>query len=124
MAQPGCTTTRSPIKLLVIEALALMVHWRPMRTLGPIAAPALITVPVPISARGPVTAPGSTVTPRSEEHTYELLSLTNLVCRLLLEKKKQVYEKAIAEARTVLNVPLYESSPTRSDSDDDSSASP
>src|SRR5438093_8293231 len=25
---------------------------------------------------------------RSEEHTSELLSLTNLVCRLLLEKKK------------------------------------
>src|SRR5258706_5148057 len=31
-----------------------------------------------------VEAPG-----RSEEHTSELQSLTNLVCRLLLEKKKQ-----------------------------------
>ena len=28
--------------------------------------------------------------PRSEEHTSELQSLTNLVCRLLLEKKKQL----------------------------------
>src|SRR5258706_849533 len=28
---------------------------------------------------------------RSEEHTSELQSLTNLVCRLLLEKKKQRY---------------------------------
>src|SRR5438093_3059877 len=28
-------------------------------------------------------------TQRSEEHTSELQSLTNLVCRLLLEKKKQ-----------------------------------
>src|ERR1019366_10355285 len=28
---------------------------------------------------------------RSEEHTSELQSLTNLVCRLLLEKKKQNY---------------------------------
>src|SRR5262249_59800825 len=28
------------------------------------------------------------VPPRSEEHTSELQSLTNLVCRLLLEKKK------------------------------------
>src|SRR5438093_9698049 len=27
-------------------------------------------------------------TPRSEEHTSELQSLTNLVCRLLLEKQK------------------------------------
>src|SRR5438046_9939046 len=28
--------------------------------------------------------------PRSEEHTSELQSLTNLVCRLLLEKKKKL----------------------------------
>src|SRR5258706_1438617 len=33
---------------------------------------------------------------RSEEHTSELQSLTNLVCRLLLEKKKQKYEQRIA----------------------------
>src|SRR5438093_2739716 len=31
------------------------------------------------------------VSPRSEEHTSELQSLTNLVCRLLLEKKKNCY---------------------------------
>src|SRR5438093_7788632 len=31
---------------------------------------------------------------RSEEHTSELQSLTNLVCRLLLEKKKQVKLKS------------------------------
>src|SRR5438093_9038396 len=30
---------------------------------------------------------GSRAAPRSEEHTSELQSLTNLVCRLLLEKK-------------------------------------
>src|SRR5262249_60733871 len=30
---------------------------------------------------------------RSEEHTSELQSLTNLVCRLLLEKKKRQYKK-------------------------------
>src|SRR5436190_8484253 len=66
MAQPGWTVTRSPIKLFVIETLAPMAQWRPMRTLGPIAAPALIIVPVPISARGPMTAPGSTVTPFSK----------------------------------------------------------
>src|SRR5438093_7860919 len=29
--------------------------------------------------------------PRSEEHTSELQSLTNLVCRLLLEKKKNLH---------------------------------
>src|SRR5438093_7388291 len=31
--------------------------------------------------------------PRSEEHTSELQSLTNLVCRLLLEKKKKNKKK-------------------------------
>src|SRR5262249_62075279 len=31
------------------------------------------------------------VRPRSEEHTSELQSLTNLVCRLLLEKKKRTH---------------------------------
>src|SRR5215472_18875484 len=30
---------------------------------------------------------------RSEEHTSELQSLTHLVCRLLLEKKKNVFRK-------------------------------
>src|SRR5688572_31378824 len=30
---------------------------------------------------------------RSEEHTSELQSQSNLVCRLLLEKKKKKYEK-------------------------------
>src|SRR5258706_8499555 len=33
---------------------------------------------------------GSVFLRRSEEHTSELQSLTNLVCRLLLEKKKQI----------------------------------
>ena len=32
---------------------------------------------------------------RSEEHTSELQSLTNLVCRLLLEKKKQQHNKPL-----------------------------
>src|SRR5437016_11713316 len=37
---------------------------------------------------------------RSEEHTSELQSLTNLVCRLLLEKKKVVpYSKTIRRWR-------------------------
>src|SRR5258706_11614928 len=34
--------------------------------------------------------------PRSEEHTSELQSLTNLVCRLLLEKKKKIEERLVA----------------------------
>src|SRR5262249_59522101 len=32
---------------------------------------------------------------RSEEHTSELQSLTNIVCRLLLEKKKRLQQNAL-----------------------------
>src|SRR5438046_7766053 len=34
---------------------------------------------------------------RSEEHTSELQSLTNLVCRLLLEKKKKTHTNTCTE---------------------------
>src|SRR5258706_11990472 len=34
---------------------------------------------------------------RSEEHTSELQSLTNLVCRLLLEKKKTHYKTPVTD---------------------------
>src|SRR2546426_3662830 len=34
---------------------------------------------------------------RSEEHTSELQSPCNLVCRLLLEKKKKIYNKIYIE---------------------------
>src|SRR5262245_49071915 len=37
---------------------------------------------------------------RSEEHTSELQSLRHLVCRLLLEKKKQAEERSLAETAT------------------------
>src|SRR2546427_6693867 len=36
-------------------------------------------------------------TPRSEEHTSELQSQSNLVCRLLLEKKKTRYATYVVE---------------------------
>src|SRR5258706_6845353 len=35
---------------------------------------------------------------RSEEHTSELQSLTNIVCRLLLEKKKEIEATRIGNA--------------------------
>src|SRR5437016_8032713 len=37
---------------------------------------------------------------RSEEHTSELQSLTNLVCRLLLEKKKKRQKSSANTAQT------------------------
>src|SRR2546430_8808963 len=38
--------------------------------------------------RSPTRSTGATSPPRSEEHTSELQSQSNLVCRLLLEKKQ------------------------------------
>src|SRR5437016_6839386 len=44
-------------------------------------------------ARDPGQTCGELPVARSEEHTSELQSLTNLVCRLLLEKKKKKTKK-------------------------------
>src|SRR2546426_8569261 len=46
--------------------------------------------PIPDGSGWPVPTPAGTSSPgrRSEEHTSELQSPCNLVCRLLLEKKK------------------------------------
>src|SRR5438093_3051022 len=46
-------------------------------------------VAIPAGVRPVIGATGIGQQDRSEEHTSELQSLTNLVCRLLLEKKKQ-----------------------------------
>src|SRR5689334_23429982 len=48
---------------------------------------------------------------RSEEHTSELQSQFHLVCRLLLEKKKQIFELAAATVSKVTKhelTPLYD----------------
>src|SRR5437867_10037763 len=45
----------------------------------------------PGEQRGPRAARGPRREPRSEEHTSELQSPYDLVCRLLLEKKKKNY---------------------------------
>src|SRR5688572_31169507 len=36
---------------------------------------------------------------RSEEHTSELQSQSNLVCRLLLEKKKRAFQRPVSSSR-------------------------
>src|SRR2546430_7016157 len=46
--------------------------------------------------RGPRDGSASHTPPRSEEHTFELQSQSNLVCRLLLEKKKNKRKSQIA----------------------------
>src|SRR5256885_1621487 len=49
----------------------------------------------------PLRAEGGRVQPRSEEHTSELQSPCNLVCRLLLEKKKKFTRRQIAIPNSV-----------------------
>src|SRR2546430_4263946 len=44
--------------------------------------------------RAPLTQPQAVTSARSEEHTSELQSQSNLVCRLLLEKKKKKIHKS------------------------------
>src|SRR5438093_8879062 len=46
-------------------------------------------------------SPGSGIA-RSEEHTSELQSLTNLVCRLLLEKKKKTNREIYQTTKSTL----------------------
>src|SRR5688572_31762951 len=46
--------------------------------------------------------PGKAPRPRSEEHTSELQSQSNLVCRLLLEKKKKKKNRLSACASDTL----------------------
>src|SRR2546430_9002041 len=43
--------------------------------------------------------PSAKTSDRSEEHTSELQSQSNLVCRLLLEKKNENCERACASAK-------------------------
>src|SRR5262249_31620568 len=43
----------------------------------------------------------------SEEHTSELQSLTNLVCRLLLEKKKTQLRRSAAGATSIQRASVY-----------------
>src|SRR2546430_13614387 len=61
------------------------------------------TLPIPgLEKLSPNGAAGGVITPeRSEEHTSELQSQSNLVCRLLLEKKNNASNLA-AEACNVL----------------------
>src|SRR5256885_8145588 len=54
---------------------------------------------MPAALAGDPTIPA----PRSEEHTSELQSPCNLVCRLLLEKKKTAFSRARAATQSHSN---------------------
>src|SRR2546426_2733296 len=81
------TTATSATEPLVIQSLV------PLRTYAPPSRRARVFIPPgsepwsgSVRPKQPTRAP---VARRSEEHTSELQSPCNLVCRLLLEKKKK-----------------------------------
>src|SRR5215475_15670356 len=74
------------ILFLLFFFFFLMIRRPPRSTLFPYTT--LFRSPAPAAADGPH-RPRWSVGPRSEEHTSELQSRENLVCRLLLEKKKK-----------------------------------
>src|SRR3989475_9373679 len=53
------------------------------------------------------------LTPRSEEHTSELQSQSNLVCRLLLEKKKKHTPQQVSSATGLKQAPQARDSACR-----------
>src|SRR5256886_11276300 len=66
---------------------------------------------VPSGIKNPVRLTSSrrrTTARRSEEHTSELQSQSNLVCRLLLEKKKKIYLYAVRACSKKLYAPRFQ----------------
>src|SRR2546430_10108237 len=59
---------------------------------------------VPAALRERIGVSDATIRLRSEEHTSELQSQSNLVCRLLLEKKKKVCLSQFARHKTLIHV--------------------
>src|SRR5437016_11224565 len=83
-------TSLSP-RYLLVSVFFLMIRRPPRSTLFPYTTLFRSSVAEdlePPQHRGR-RGPGANGHGRSEEHTSELQSLTNLVCRILLEKKKE-----------------------------------
>src|ERR1039457_1523266 len=84
----------------------LMIRRPPRSTLFPYTTlfrSRLFTLPAALSRNHPVSPNGT----RSEEHTSELQSPCNLVCRLLLEKKKKNSIRPYWSRRTRTNTARY-----------------
>src|SRR5438093_6583589 len=80
------TATTKIYTLSLHNALPISVAPRRHSTRGGAPRPATVAAP---AGAGSCPRPAARRNTRSEEHTSELQSLTNLVCRLLLEKKKK-----------------------------------
>src|SRR6202795_5346253 len=73
-----------------LSSFFLMIRRPPRSTLFPYTTLFRSNLPLPHALGMPSSSGTKNVSPgRSEEHTSELQSLIDLVCRLLLEKKKE-----------------------------------
>src|SRR2546430_4844740 len=77
------TSDTSTVKLSTLASIVAASAWEIFGGMKPVRRSS------PANERNKPTAPPNTDSKRSEEHTSELQSQSNLVCRLLLEKKKQ-----------------------------------
>src|SRR2546430_16337672 len=85
--------------VLLLSFFFLMIRRPPRSTLFPYTtlfrSPTTERVSSGLAPLSPPPQPRGTVM-RSEEHTSELQSQSNLVCRLLLEKKKKINSPVVA----------------------------
>src|SRR5438034_7379237 len=82
-------TVTLPVKPVAVLPLA---SWAVTCTAGVIAAPAVVVLGCTLNTNWvavPAMMLNAVLVARSEEHTSELQSHSDLVCRLLLEKKKK-----------------------------------
>src|SRR2546430_12028809 len=79
---------------------------KPPSSPTPVASPFSFSSPLSVWKTSEATRRADEKFSRSEEHTSELQSQSNLVCRLLLEKKKKNYhtKKRDARIRSMTNV--------------------
>src|SRR5438046_7378935 len=104
-----CSTTSCAYFYLLLFFFFLMIRRPPRSTLFPYTTlfrsvgPERRT-PVGVDHRTETSRPrfAVSIASRSEEHTSELQSLTNLVCRLLLEKKKKKKRNTKTKRNTIL----------------------
>src|SRR5438093_3201204 len=83
--------TSGPTKVCIVRSAVLDIGLFSTQTTATVFAPLLFANSMAAWVYG--------VFPRSEEHTSELQSLTNLVCRLLLEKKNHLISHDYHESR-------------------------
>src|SRR2546421_4603418 len=90
---PSIVVVFSDLQMPVLDGFALLERIRQSED------PRIRSMPVIVISGDEEDATKKRARARSEEHTSELQSLAYLVCRLLLEKKKQPTGRATAELR-------------------------